>query len=68
MEDLEILPIVLVGVGLLMVWGGLTGNNPVTRVRQILTKGGTQSAPASQASAVTTVAPSTYTLRRDYLA
>lgn len=68
MDDLEILPILLVGVGLLMVWGGLTGQNPVVRVREILTRGGTQSAPATEPATATTYSPTTYTVRRDYLA
>lgn len=70
MDDLEILPLVLVGVGLLMIWGGLSGENPVVRVKSILTRGGTQSAPSTnnETTTLTTRSPSTYTVRRDYLA
>jgi len=71
MEDLDVLPIVVIGIGLLLVWGGLTGESPVARVKQILTKGGTQSPPAETATpavTTTTVYPSTYTIQRDYLA
>lgn len=67
MDDLEILPIVLLGVGVLMVWGGLTGENPVTRVKQVLTRGGTQTAPSSASDSTGTVATSFYLPRRDYL-
>ncbi len=69
MDDLKVLPIVLIGVGVLMVWGGLSGNNPVARVRQILTRGGVQTSPDT--SADNTPQSQTlqrYQVRRDYLA
>lgn len=68
MEDLEILPIVVLGIGLLLVWGGLSGESPVARVKQILTKGGVQSPPDETSTVSTSLAPGTYTVRRDYLA
>lgn len=67
-EDLKILPLVVLGIGLLLVWGGLSGESPVGRVKEILTRGGTQSPPSESSTVTTQVAPGTYTVRRDYLA
>lgn len=69
MDDLRILPVVLIGIGLLMVWGGLSGESPVARVRTILTRGGVQSGPdTSQDNTLKTASIQRYQVRRDYLA
>ena len=77
MEDLEVLPVVTLGLGALLIWAGLTGVSPVQRVKQILTQGGIQSNPVAghttnpanttQGSGTVYVQP-LYTQKRDYLA
>ena len=67
MDELDPLPIVIAGIGILMVWGG---ESPVQRVKSILTKGGVQSGTAQT---TTVTADPTNSLNRiqvrgDYLA
>lgn len=68
MEDLRPLPIIVLGLGALLIWGGLTGQSPVQRIKNVLTRGGVQSGVASTTPTTTTVGVSTYTVRSDYLA
>lgn len=72
MEDLRPLPIVVLGLGIFLIWGGLTGQSPVQRIKNVLTRGGVQSAPEQQLTnttgTISTGQGYTYTVRNDYLA
>lgn len=71
MEDLRPLPIVVLGLGIFLIWGGLTGESPVQRIKNVLTRGGVQNAPQEVQASTTGTLPTgqtTYTVRSDYLA
>jgi hypothetical protein len=67
-EDLNPFTLVIGGIGVLLIWGGISGQSPVGRIKSILTRGGTQSAPATTTTATSVSTSATYTVRRDYLA
>lgn len=54
MDDLRPLPIIVLGLGVLLIWGGLTGQSPVRRIKAVLTRGGVQSGKESSTVTVST--------------